>query len=219
MGCGASKSVKPSVERDSESSRAARLQRWNTSGPSLWRKNGEEATPPSVKGKKTGWDVIRQDILAKTRRDTSPTTKRAYRAYQAGSTLKIMDEWHEIARSMSMPAFSPSEKVRPSGEGKRSKSLMDRSPTKSHSRFLFELPAEPSEEELGPNAKAEDRFDDKELARYLLSRLSFTHPVSKRPLNIDECQRLDAHLMERGLQKLANVASAFGNRALAATRP
>lgn len=87
--------------------------------------------------------------------------------------------------------------------------------SRSTARSIFELPAAPPPDnkelggQLGIVATAQDRFEGKELARFLLARLSFTHPVSRRPLTVDECRRLDVHLAERGLETLATVADAF----------
>lgn len=227
MGCNASKSVQPWNGPAPEATRLARLQRWDTSDPSQWRGSSEQLQPGSTRDtqNQTSWDLVRQE-LHDARRPHSPATLRMQQAHQAESALKTMDAWQHAAakaRSMSMPELrwaSPGRARSLGGDPARSTETA-RSTARAVLFALFELRADrpqprDAKEQLGARAKAEDVFEGQELARYLVSRLSFTHPVSKRPLTIEECRRLDAHLIERGLETLAIVTNSYGDRAFAA---
>ena len=53
----------------------------------------------------------------------------------------------------------------------------------------FSLPAGGSEAPGGARVDAYNYFDGKILSRYLISSGNFVHPVSRRPLSRDECER------------------------------
>ena len=201
--------------------RAARMQRWDRkSTDSLWGRKSKESedsteldaslTPrllhraanggKASQTSKSDGDIIRLGLGERSStQNHSPTTIRMQKSYVTDAALKTMESWevgtNVKSRSMSMP------EIRPSTQG-RAKSSAISSP-----RVIFELPAD-GNTELGVRATAPDRFELKELARYLLSRCSFTHPVSRRPLAVDECKRLDSHLTANGLASLAKVGDA-----------
>jgi len=52
----------------------------------------------------------------------------------------------------------------------------------------FELAAAP------PRSTTSDWFDAETLAMYLVARGNFSHPISRRELDENDCSRLDAHL-------------------------
>ncbi len=68
----------------------------------------------------------------------------------------------------------------------------------------FRLPADPSL----PYQTDSDFFDPCSLSSYLVSRLNFSHPFSRRLLEREECVSLDRHLAQNGLPA-AGVALAF----------
>ena len=179
-----------------------------------------------------GWDLIRSGVHDETspaRPGHSPPTLRMLRAYRTDSALKTLVGWQKPSPP-SPPAPRATQPSPPAARSHvRSASMPElsdarargrvRKTARSAARAIFELPAvaaptgkkeePPPGDQLGVVATARDRFEGKELAQFLLSRLSFTHPVSRRPLTVDECRRLDAHLAERGLETLATVADAF----------
>jgi len=62
---------------------------------------------------------------------------------------------------------------------------------------IKELPYEPFE--LTADGAVSYHFDGKLLANYLISTGQFSHPVSRRPLDRSECQRLDSYLRHHRL--------------------
>jgi hypothetical protein len=63
----------------------------------------------------------------------------------------------------------------------------------------FSLPAGGSEAPGGARVDAYNYFDGKILSRYLISSGNFVHPVSRRPLSRDECERLDSYMQLHSL--------------------
>jgi hypothetical protein len=75
----------------------------------------------------------------------------------------------------------------------------------------FSLPAGVSEAP-GGRVDAYNYFDGKILSRYLISSGNFVHPVSRRPLSRDECERLDSYMQLHSLGN-AGVCHVFDLKA------
>lgn len=61
-------------------------------------------------------------------------------------------------------------------------------------------------------------FDGRVLANYLISSSNFLHPVSRRELSREECQALDAYLIESIRMKKASVTKVFDHSREAAAK-
>jgi len=127
----------------------------------------------------------------------------------------------EPLAKLAYPPFSlRNQAPEPEPEPEQQPVMLERH-TECHPRKASRAQQQQQQQQQQPAATASEcvtHFDGRVLAHYLVSTLSFAHPITRRELSLSECEHLDAYLQANRLGR-PRVVQAFKRKDEQSTTP